>query len=94
MTSEELDWASEVHDRLRAEGLRARLPEPRDTLSRRIAAAHEAAVPFVVVVGDRERVARALTLRSRAGQESFGLEAGVEALVKRARSPFDETAAD
>lgn len=56
--------------RLEAAGLRFVLYNGRETLARRIVAAHEAQVPVVAVLGRREAEARSVTLRERCGAQS------------------------
>src|SRR5512146_2770709 len=47
--------AAAIERRVASAGLRSRLDADHATLSRRIARAHHDGVPFVVIVGDRER---------------------------------------
>ena len=62
-----------------------------ETLSRRIAEAHEAAVPFVAILGPREVEARSVTLRARDGvQTSSALGQAISELARECASPFAE----
>jgi threonyl-tRNA synthetase len=93
-------FAGEVLAELKRAGLRATLDArndaPRDprrgkTLSRRIAEAHEASVPFIAVVGAREAEARSVTLRPREGaQVGRPLAEAVANLARECASPFAE----
>jgi threonyl-tRNA synthetase len=56
-------YAADVAGELARSGLRAACDDRKETLSRRIALAHEQAIPFVCVVGGREQAARTLSLR-------------------------------
>jgi threonyl-tRNA synthetase len=70
---EHADYAREVLAALQSAGLRARADLRPDSLARRIISAHERAIPFVAVVGDRERSARSVSVRS-SGQKAEVLE--------------------
>lgn len=76
---------------LRSRGLRARVDERDESLTRRIAMAHERSVPFVVVVGRRELAARSLSVRALGRDEGARPEAEVvNDLVARCAPPrFD-----
>jgi len=80
------DYAAKVLDVLEAEGIRGVLFASTDTLSRRIVAAHEASIPVVAVVGQREAEQGTVSLRERAGAVSvLPLDDAVRALRQRAR---------
>ena len=80
------DYAAKVLDVLEAEGVRGVLFASTDTLSRRIVAAHEASIPVVAVVGQREAEQGTVSLRERAGDVSvLPLDDAVRALRQRAR---------
>jgi threonyl-tRNA synthetase len=79
------DYATEVLDVLEAEGFRTVLFAGAETLSRRIVAAHEASIPVVAVVGQREVDKGTVSLRERTGPVSvLSLKDVVEALRRRA----------
>jgi threonyl-tRNA synthetase len=78
-------YATKVLDVLGAEGVRGVLFASADTLSRRIVAAHEASIPVVAVVGQREAEQGTVSLRERAGVVSvLPLDDAVRALRRRA----------
>jgi threonyl-tRNA synthetase len=52
-------------------GLRAELDGPAESLSKRIAESHEMAIPYVLVLGDREIEARSVHVRGPAGRSSL-----------------------
>lgn len=58
-------YAEEVLSRFQARGVRAILDARGETVSRKVAFAHEAAVPFIAVVGKREAQSRSVALRDR-----------------------------
>lgn len=73
---------------LRARGLRAELVH-HDSLSRRIAEAHAAAVPFQVIVGPREVAEGRVAVRARGAQEARSEgEAVAELVALTAAPPF------
>jgi len=79
------DYATKVLDVLVAEGVRGVLFASADTLSRRIVAAHEASIPVVAVVGQREAEQGTVSLRERAGAVCLlPLDDAVRALRQRA----------
>lgn len=78
------DYATKVLDVLVAEGVRGVLFASADTLSRRVVAAHEASIPVVAVVGQREAEQGSVSLRERAGAVSvLPLDDAVRALRQR-----------
>jgi threonyl-tRNA synthetase len=79
------DYATKVLDVLCAEGVRGVLFAGSETLSRRIVAAHEASIPVVAVVGQREAEQGTVSLRERTGTVSvLPLNDAVIALRQRA----------
>jgi threonyl-tRNA synthetase len=68
---EQADYAAEVMDIFEGSGLRAVCYGGAETLSRRIVAAHEAEVPVMAILGQREKEGRTVTLRERDGAQSM-----------------------
>lgn len=64
------DYARQVWDALDRAGLRVVMQEGNETLPRRIVAAHEAGIPVMAIVGDREAADGSVTLRRRDGSQS------------------------
>ena len=60
------DAARDLVRRLRDDGLRADRDVRNESMSRRVLDAHQAAVPFVAVIGDREVAGGAVSLRGHA----------------------------
>jgi threonyl-tRNA synthetase len=75
--------AEEVVAQLVAAGLRARLDDQRESLSRRIALAHHLGVPYVAIVGEREVAAGTVAVRGRDGQWAAAAGAAIEQLAQR-----------
>lgn len=86
--AEQHDYAREVQAELERAGLRATGDSSRETLARRVALAHEAAIPYVAVVGRREREARALSLRRGGEQRVLDLAEAARELVRACAPPL------
>ena len=84
VSAQEQGYAEEI---LRAlPSVRARVDASGDSLARKVARAHEAGVPYFVVVGPREVQSRSLSLRAERRGLSF--DEGVVWLEERCRAPF------
>jgi threonyl-tRNA synthetase len=81
-------YAEEVVAALRETGLRVVCDARNESLARRIALAHEDGIPFVAVIGRRERDARRLSLRARDEQWLVPLDEAVTELVRRCAAPL------
>ena len=68
--------------RLREGGLRVEVDDSRETLGKRIRDAQLQKVPYVLVIGDKEIEADAVSVRDRSGTEARGV--AVEAFLRRA----------
>jgi threonyl-tRNA synthetase len=64
-----LDYARTVHERLRAARIRAELDDRNEKLGYRIRDAQMRKVPYMLVVGERERQAGTVSLRPRTGED-------------------------
>jgi threonyl-tRNA synthetase len=71
ISREQADYAAEVIEMFEGSGLRAVCYGGAETLSRRIVAAHEAEVPVMAILGQREKEGRTVTLRERDGAQSM-----------------------
>jgi threonyl-tRNA synthetase len=83
-------WGAEVARELASRGLRAELDARDLPLSRRVAEAHETAVPFIVVAGARERPLGRVQLRGRGDEgppRQLGLDAAAGWLLDVCRAP-------
>jgi threonyl-tRNA synthetase len=63
------DYACAVHERLRAAKIRAELDDRNEKLGYRIRDAQMRKVPYMLVVGERERQAGTVSLRPRTGED-------------------------
>jgi threonyl-tRNA synthetase len=74
--------AAEVHAELVQRGLRSRLDDDDETVSRRVAIAHHDGVPFVIVVGDREVTDGTLAIRASDRRWTAPADAAIAELVR------------
>lgn len=81
-------YAEEVAAALGRAGLRVVCDERNESLARRIALSHEDGIPFVAVIGRRERDARGLSLRARDEQWLVPLDEGIAELARRCAAPL------
>ncbi|HEX2679256.1 MAG TPA: threonine--tRNA ligase, partial [Polyangiales bacterium] len=86
--AEQHDYAAEVVAELEQLGLRAGSDVRSESLSRRIAQAHEYGIPYVVVVGQRERDARQVSLRDATGQRVLPLAEAARQLRNACAPPL------
>ena len=63
------DYADEIRDLLRAEGLRADTDSRAESMGRRIRDGELHKVPYLLIVGDREVESRTASVRARHGDE-------------------------
>ncbi len=91
-----IDYAGEVRDALDAAGLRAEIDDRSERMQAKLRDAQEQRVPVMVVVGDRDQDARAVSPRLRTGEQQQGVPLDEFAAGLAARSvarelwPFDE----
>lgn len=85
VTDAQRAYADEVRLRLEQQGVRAILDAGDETLARKIAIAHAAAIPLVAVVGKREAERRSVTLREREGgqQRELPLDEAAHEIARR-----------
>jgi threonyl-tRNA synthetase len=88
LRSAEREAAEVLLRELRDRGVRAALDEDGEGISKRVALAHAAEVPFVAVLGPREVSTGSVDLRSREGRDVVPRNAVIERLVDAARAPW------
>jgi threonyl-tRNA synthetase len=86
--AEQHDYGREVQAELARAGLRAVCDASRETLSRRVALAHEAAIPYVAVVGRREAEAQRVSLRYAGVQRVLPLAEARQELGRACAPPM------
>jgi len=89
--SERFDaWAEEVAGRLSDLGFRAEMDRSSDKLGAKIREAELAKIPFALVVGEKEALAKGVSPRRHGGEDlkTMSLDAFVELLRKEAAPPY------
>ncbi len=67
ITDKQTEYASHVRDHLAAAGLRVAIDLRNEKVGLKIREAEKAKIPYMLVVGDREREAKAVSVRKRSG---------------------------
>ena len=67
-----LDYAQQVHEQLRAAGLRVEIDDRNERMNAKIRDAQTRQIPYMLVVGDREADSSAVAVRRREGSENLG----------------------
>ena len=70
ITDKQADYAAQVRDQLAEAGLRVELDLRNEKVGLKIRDAEKAKVPYMLVVGDRERAAQTVSVRKRSGTEA------------------------
>ncbi|MES1184793.1 MAG: threonine--tRNA ligase [Myxococcales bacterium] len=86
--AEQHGYARDVQAELLRAGLRVVSDASRETLARRVALAHEAAIPYVAVVGRREAESRSVSLRHGEAQRVLPLAETVQELGRACAPPL------
>jgi threonyl-tRNA synthetase len=86
--AEQHEYAGEVQAELERAGLRAFSDSSRETLARRVALAHEAAIPYVAVIGRRERDTQSVSLRHADARRLLPLPDAVRELAHACAPPL------
>src|SRR5690606_500641 len=73
VTDQQLDYCKQLEDRLREAGLRAHLDARNEKLGYKIRDGQMHKVPYMLIIGDKEREAQTVSLRLRNGQNVNGL---------------------
>jgi threonyl-tRNA synthetase len=68
-----IEYAAEVRDALRAAGLRAEVDDRSERMQAKLRDAQEQHIPVMLVLGDRDQEARAVSPRLRSGESSQGV---------------------
>ena len=80
------EYAQQVHDELKAVGIRAILDKSNESLGKKIRSAKTDRLPYFVVVGDKEVAAKEVTLEARDGSST---SMTINALGKRVLTEID-----
>lgn len=82
------EYARALANSLRADGLRPDFDDSNDSFGKKIRNAKTAKTPYIVVIGDNEVAANAVTLEARSGEKigPLTLEAAVQKLVEEVKN--------
>jgi threonyl-tRNA synthetase len=69
VSEKHVEYARQVHERLRAARVRAELDDRNEKLGYRIRDAQLRKIPYMLVVGERERATGTVSLRHRSGED-------------------------
>ena len=86
--AEQHDYARELETELRRAGLRVMTDLRSESLGRRVALAHEYAIPYVAVLGRRERESRTLSLRHLDAQRTLSFHDAICELTEACAPPL------
>jgi len=64
-----VEYARQVHQRLRAAGIRAEVDDSNERMQAKIRNAQMQKIPYMLVVGDKEQQAGAVAVRLRSGED-------------------------
>ncbi|HZW61591.1 MAG TPA: threonine--tRNA ligase [Candidatus Babeliales bacterium] len=73
ITDAQKEYAKELVNKLKAQGLRAELDESSDQISQQIKVAQLERIPWMLVIGKKEVEQNTITLRHNDGKQEFGL---------------------
>ena len=82
-----VEFARQVEKRLVAEGMRVKVDDGTERMQNKIRKAQGMKIPYMLVVGDKEREADAVSLRLRTGEDLKAV--GVGAFIARAKGVID-----
>ena len=85
------DYAREVYEKLKAEGFRAELDDRNEKIGYKIREAQLQKIPYVLVVGDRERENGTVSVRSRK-EENKAIVMGVDEFIAAAKTEVETKA--
>jgi threonyl-tRNA synthetase len=69
ITGDQIDYANEVAQKMKAAGIRADVDDGRDRMQAKIRNAQLKKIPFMLVIGKREAEAGAVAIRLRTGED-------------------------
>lgn len=92
ISEKQIDYAEQVAKQIKNESLRTILFSDGETLQKRIRDAQLQKIPYIIVVGDKEKAAKKINLRLRTG-ENVG-EMNVADFLKRAKEKIKERSSE
>lgn len=82
------DYAKEVYEKLKAAGLRAELDDRNEKIGYKVREAQLQKIPYMLVVGDRERQDATVSVRSRR-EENKAIVMGIDEFIAKAKEEVD-----
>jgi threonyl-tRNA synthetase len=84
VTDDHVEYLQGVADRLRARGVRVEVDTSDDRMPKKIRTATKEKVPFMLIAGDEDRAAGAVSFRFRDGEQDNGIpiDVAVERIVE------------
>lgn len=82
------DYAKEVYEKLKAAGLRAELDDRNEKIGYKVREAQLQKIPYMLVVGDRERQDATASVRSRR-EENKAIVMGIDEFIAKAKEEVD-----
>lgn len=79
------DYAQKIYDQLKEKGVRVDVDYRNDKMQGKIRDAQKLKIPYMLILGDKEVEARTVTIRTREGENKFGIkiEKFVEELLEK-----------
>ncbi len=68
------DYATSVHEAMRKNGIRVKLDISDKTLEYKIRDARMRSIPYIIVVGSKEKEAQTISIRNLEGKQKYGIE--------------------
>ncbi len=88
ITDRHMEYAAEVQQQLKAQGMRVEIDSSRDRMQAKIRRAQLQKIPYMLIIGDKEQAAGAVAVRTRSG-EDLGPQP-LEQFIERARHEIDQ----
>jgi len=87
ISEKHLEYASKIYQELREAGLRAELDESNESVGKKIREAEMQKIPYMLVVGDKEKEAGTVAVRSRAKDDLGAMD--MKKFIKLVRDEID-----
>jgi threonyl-tRNA synthetase len=88
ITERNIEYSNEVIKRLKDEDIRAELDDRAETLNNKIRRAQEEKVPYMLVLGDKEKESESLSLRLRNGESKNDIK--IESFIRDIREKIEK----
>jgi threonyl-tRNA synthetase len=88
ITERNIEYSNEVIKRLKDEDIRAELDDRAETLNNKIRRAQEEKVPYMLILGDKEKESESLSLRLRNGESKNDIK--IESFIRDIREKIEK----